>query len=64
MKNKISVAILDTGVYRHVDFDNRIIGFYDTVKKGLSLMMTADMERMYAELLQEVGGLLTENLRE
>ena len=33
MKNKISVAILDTGVYRHVDFDNRIIGFYDTVKK-------------------------------
>lgn len=33
MKNRISVAVLDTGVYRHIDFDNRIIGFYDTVKK-------------------------------
>lgn len=27
----ISVAVLDTGIYRHVDFGNRIIGFADMV---------------------------------
>lgn len=31
----ICVAVLDTGIYRHVDFDNRIIGFKDFVNNQL-----------------------------
>lgn len=27
----IGVAILDTGIYRHVDFENRIVAFIDFV---------------------------------
>jgi len=31
-KNRaIGVAILDTGIYRHIDFENRIIAFVDFV---------------------------------
>jgi len=30
-KRPIGVAILDTGIYRHIDFDNRIIAFVDFV---------------------------------
>ena len=30
-KKAIGVAILDTGIYRHIDFENRIIGFVDFV---------------------------------
>ena len=30
-KRAIGVAILDTGIYRHIDFDNRIIAFVDFV---------------------------------
>jgi len=30
-KQAIGVAILDTGIYRHIDFENRIIGFVDFV---------------------------------
>lgn len=28
---RIGVAVIDTGIYRHVDFDNRIIGFKDFI---------------------------------
>ena len=32
MTNKnIGVAVLDTGIYRHIDFDNRIIAFKDFI---------------------------------
>ena len=32
MANKnIGVAVLDTGIYRHIDFDNRIIAFKDFI---------------------------------
>lgn len=27
----IGVAILDTGIYPHIDFDNRIVGFFDVI---------------------------------
>ena len=30
-KQPIGVAILDTGIYRHIDFENRIIAFVDFV---------------------------------
>lgn len=30
---KITVAVLDTGIYPHMDFDNRIVAFFDTVGK-------------------------------
>ena len=30
-KRAIGVAILDTGIYRHIDFENRIIAFVDFV---------------------------------
>jgi len=30
-KQAIGVAILDTGIYRHIDFENRIIAFVDFV---------------------------------
>jgi len=30
-KRPIGVAILDTGIYRHIDFENRIIAFVDFV---------------------------------
>ena len=35
--SKIGVAILDTGIYRHIDFDNRIIGFKDIVNERRNL---------------------------
>ena len=31
MNNNIGVAVLDTGIYRHIDFDNRIIAFKDFI---------------------------------
>lgn len=31
---EVAVAVLDTGIYPHVDFDNRIIAFADMVGKG------------------------------
>ena len=30
-KKNIGVAVLDTGIYRHIDFDNRIIAFKDFI---------------------------------
>lgn len=30
-KPPVGVAILDTGIYRHIDFENRIIAFKDFV---------------------------------
>lgn len=32
MEKSISVAVLDTGIYNHIDFNRRIIGFYDCVQ--------------------------------
>lgn len=29
--NKVGVAVLDTGIYKHIDFDNRIIAFKDFI---------------------------------
>ena len=30
-KKNIGVAVFDTGIYRHIDFDNRIIAFKDFI---------------------------------
>ena len=32
MNNNIGVAVLDTGIYKHIDFGNRIIAFKDLNK--------------------------------
>lgn len=32
----IGVAVLDTGIYPHIDFDDRIIAFYDAVRRRRS----------------------------
>lgn len=29
----VGVAVLDTGIYPHIDFDDRIIGFYDVIRR-------------------------------
>lgn len=34
--NGVGIAFLDTGIYRHVDFDGRIRGFYDVVNRRIS----------------------------
>lgn len=34
----VTVAVLDTGIYKHPDFDDRIIGFYDFTKRYNSYM--------------------------
>ena len=31
MNNNIGVAVLDTGIYKHIDFGNRIIAFKDFI---------------------------------
>lgn len=31
MNNNIGVAVLDTGIYKHIDFGNRIITFKDFI---------------------------------
>lgn len=37
MNNKpISVAVLDTGIFNHIDFSRRIVGFYDCVQHKTS----------------------------
>ncbi|MDD3240527.1 MAG: S8 family peptidase [Lachnospira sp.] len=33
---RVGVAVIDTGIYRHIDFDNRIIGFKDFVNERSS----------------------------
>lgn len=33
---RVGVAVIDTGIYRHTDFDNRIIGFKDFVNGKLN----------------------------
>ena len=40
----ISVAILDTGIFFHPDFSNRILAFQDFVNHQKHLMMIVDME--------------------
>lgn len=35
----ITVAVLDTGIFPHIDFDNRIVAFRDLVYGGRRLTM-------------------------
>ena len=40
----IGVAILDTGIYPHIDFDSRICAFADFIALKKFHMTTMDME--------------------
>lgn len=42
----ITAAVLDTGIFPHMDFDGRIVAFRDLVYGGRRLTMTMDTERM------------------
>ena len=50
----ISVAVLDTGIFFHPDFSNRILAFQDVVKQN-HLMMIAVMELMLPDVSPEMG---------
>ena len=58
--SQINVAVLDTGIFRHRDFDNRIVAFKDFVN-GKMIVVT---EPMYPELLQEMAFLPGESIVE
>lgn len=40
----IGVAVLDTGIFPHIDFGSRIRAFCDFTKEKQDLMMIMDME--------------------
>ena len=46
-KKNIGVAVLDTGIYRHIDFDNRIIAFKDFITIRTFPMMIVVTEHMF-----------------
>ena len=51
----ICAAVLDTGISRHPDLEERIVGFKDFTGAARSVMMTVDMGRMLREFWQEEG---------
>ena len=47
MNNNIGVAVLDTGIYKHIDFGNRIIAFKILLIIEHFHMMTAVTARTF-----------------
>lgn len=47
----ITAAVLDTGIFPHMDFDGRIVAFRDLVYGRRRLTMTMDTERMSVDIL-------------
>lgn len=45
----VSVAVMDTGIFRHMDFDTRIAGFADFVGRKNIYTMIMVMVRMLQE---------------
>ena len=54
----IGVAILDTGIYPHIDFDNRICAFADFISNK-----KMDMERVWPGFLPEAALRRWENIK-
>ena len=50
----ITVAVMDTGIAPHLDFDQRILHFEDFCRRNLRRMMIMGMERMSQESLAAV----------
>ena len=42
MNNNIGVAVLDTGIYKHIDFGNRIIAFKDFINNQKYFVFSSD----------------------
>ena len=51
----IGVAVLDTGIFPHVDLKNRLAVFQNMLDSAGILSMTADMEHMSPGLSAETG---------
>ena len=62
-RKRITAAVLDTGIFPHMDFDGRIVAFRDLVYGGRRLTMTMDTERMSVVSLAEVEERPAENTR-
>ena len=59
----IGVAVLDTGIYLHEDFEHRVAAFTDMVHRRREHMMTTVMERIFQESLAEAEILPMEGIR-
>ena len=59
----ITAAVLDTGIFPHMDFDGRIVASGILCMGGRRLTMTMDTERMSVVSLAEVEERPAENTR-